>query len=179
MNSAIRNSQFNSHSAQTEGIPPVTWERGPLSRAPLFSPFKVQPATGLKNELVSYMPAHGILACPICGSISTAAVPDFLGRERKGWIWNFCLALARKRYHKRHGGTCVKKVEQQAVKLAKGYDRIAAVVAKTYAVQGDAALSGGLTDDEALILIMDVLNDIDPTLIERNAKKKLSRSKSG
>lgn len=169
----------NSHSAQTEGIPPVTWERGPLSRAPLFSPFRVQPATGLKNELVSYMPARGILACPVCGSISTAAVPDFLGRERRGWIWNFCLALARKRYHKRNGGTCVKKAEEQAVKLAKGYDRIAAVVAKTYAVQGDAALSGGLSDDEALVRIMDILNDIDPTLIERNAKKKLAPKRRG
>jgi len=55
---------------------------------------------------------------------------------------------------------------------------VAAIVAKTYAVMGDAAFKHGLSDDVALIQIMDLLNDGDDTLIERNAKKKLARSKS-
>src|SRR4051794_33848089 len=62
---------------------------------------RVQPATGLKHEMVSYIAPQGNVACGTCGAISTAAAPDFLLRQRRGWIWNFCLALARKRIHKR------------------------------------------------------------------------------
>ena len=198
------------HSAQAEGSS-CAWERGPLSRAPLFltgmgnrlrrrrDAYKYdldergaegrrrrRQATATDSHLVTPVVVHvrkpypdvtDHSRCEACGV--EVRVPEWARRERRESLFKFCLELARRRYHKRNGGTCVKKVEKQAVKLAKGYDRIAAVVAKTYAVQGDAALSGGLSDDEALVRIMDILNDINPTLIERNAKKKLSRSKSG
>src|SRR4051812_19521483 len=45
------------------------------------------------------------------------------------------------------------------------YDRIAAVVAQTYAELGDAA---GLADDEALELIREMLLDFDAEIIDRN-----------
>jgi hypothetical protein len=120
------------------------------------------------NERAMYIGPNAGLVCEICGCESTVVIAS----ERPVWLQKFLLALARKRYHKRHGGTCVGNAENTAVKIAKGYDRIAAVLAKTVAHQGDAF---ELDDNEALILIMDVLNDIDPTLIERNAKKKLAR----
>jgi hypothetical protein len=62
--------------------------------------------------------------------------------------------------------------EEYAVKAAKLPDRIAAIVAKTYAVQGDAAQ---LADDEALMMIRDLLDELDETLIERNKNKRLAR----
>lgn len=64
------------------------------------------------------------------------------------------------------------KAEDYAIKLAKLPDRIAARLAHGYAVQGDAA---ELADSEVLIGIMDLINDLDPTLIERNANKRLAR----
>lgn len=62
--------------------------------------------------------------------------------------------------------------EEYANKVAKLPDRIAAVVGKTYAVRGDAA---EMADDEALMRIRDLADEIDPTLIERNKNKRLSR----
>lgn len=62
--------------------------------------------------------------------------------------------------------------EEYANKVAKLPDRVAAVVGKTYAVRGDAA---EMADDEALMRIRDLTDEIDPTLIERNKNKRLSR----
>lgn len=62
--------------------------------------------------------------------------------------------------------------EEYAVKLTKLPDRIAAIVGKTYAEQGDAA---SLADDEALMMIRDYLTELDDTLIPRNKNKRLSR----
>ena len=62
--------------------------------------------------------------------------------------------------------------EEYAVKVAKLPDRIAAIVAKTYAVMGDGAQ---LADDEALMMIRDRLDELDATLIPRNQHKRLVR----
>jgi hypothetical protein len=64
------------------------------------------------------------------------------------------------------------RAEDKAMKLAKLPDRVAAVVGKTYAVMGDAF---ELCDDEGMLRIVDLLNEIDPTLIERNKEKRLIR----
>lgn len=136
----------------------------------------VQPATGLKHELVMYTGAGGNRSCAICGAVSTAAAPDFLLRERKGWLWNLALNLTRKRYHRKEGGkTCMGRAEDQATKLVKLPDRIAAIVGKTYAVMGDAATESGLADDQALMMIRDVLDDYDNTAVDRNKGKRLAR----
>lgn len=133
----------------------------------------VQPATQLKHELVMYTRAGGNASCDICGAVSTAAAPDGLLRERKGWVWNLAMALARKRYHRKEGGkSCMGRAEDQATKLAKLPDRIAAVVGKTYAVRGDAF---EMADDEALGRIQDLLNEYDETVIDRNKGKRLIR----
>ena len=137
----------------------------------------VQPATGLKHELVMYMRPKGNASCDDCGALSTAAAPDWLLRERRGWIWNFALALARKRYHRRKEGLCMDQAHEYATKLAKLPDRIAAVVGKTYAVMGDAAWDEDrhLADNEALAMIVDLLEELDETIIERNKNKRLAR----
>ena len=118
-----------------------------------------------------YVGPNGDRVCETCGGTALPMSKHQFGESR--WLLSFCLALARKRYHKRNGGTCVSKAENYATKLAKFPDRAAAIVAKTYAVMGDAAFDHGLPNDTALVMIMDLINDIDPTLIERNAKKKL------
>lgn len=60
-----------------------------------------------------------------------------------------------------------------AMKVIRLPDRIAAIVGKTYAVMGDGAK---LADDEALTRIRDLLEELDPKLIERNKNKRLSRT---
>lgn len=62
--------------------------------------------------------------------------------------------------------------DEYAAKVTKLPDRIAAIIGKTYAEMQDAAT---LADDEALMMIRDLLLEIDDTLIERNKKKRLSR----
>ena len=62
-------------------------------------------------------------------------------------------------------------VKQQAADLLKFPERVAAIVGKTYAVMGD---DYKLNDDEALARIRDKLDELDPTLIPKNKKKRLS-----
>lgn len=62
--------------------------------------------------------------------------------------------------------------EEYAVKYLKVLDRIASLIGKTYAEQGDAA---SLADDEALMMIRDEILQCDDTAIERNKNKRLSR----
>lgn len=57
-----------------------------------------------------------------------------------------------------------------ARKLAKLPDRIAVIVSKTYSVCGD---DFKLADDQAVTRIRDLLEEIDPQIIERNKKKRL------
>lgn len=64
----------------------------------------------------------------------------------------------------------------EATKLAKLPDRIAAILSKTVAHKGDAF---ELDDAEALMQILDLINDYDPTLVERMAKKKLTPKRRG
>lgn len=63
-------------------------------------------------------------------------------------------------------------VKMQAASFMKLPERVAAIVGKTYAVMGD---DFKLADDEALTRIRDLLDELDPTLIDRNKKKRLSR----
>jgi DNA-directed RNA polymerase subunit RPC12/RpoP len=67
--------------------------------------------------------------------------------------------------------------EDHAVLVAKFPERVAAIVGKTFEVIGADAFGRGLADDEALALIRNLLNEIDPDLIERNKHKSLSRLK--
>jgi len=62
--------------------------------------------------------------------------------------------------------------EEYAVRLAKFPDRVSAIVGKTFAECGD---DHTITDDDALSLIRDLILDLDPSLIERNKRKKLVR----
>ncbi|HEY6231459.1 MAG TPA: hypothetical protein VIW64_09345 [Pyrinomonadaceae bacterium] len=64
------------------------------------------------------------------------------------------------------------RAEDEARRLAKLPDRVAAIVGKTYAVRGDAF---ELADDQALMMIKDVLDEADPTLVDRNKNKRLIR----
>ena len=66
------------------------------------------------------------------------------------------------------------KPKEYAAQLQRLPDRIAAIVAKTAAVKGDA---WEMDDFEALVRIQDLINALDHTLIERNANKKLTRRK--
>lgn len=50
-------------------------------------------------------------------------------------------------------------------------DKIAAIIGRTYLVRGD---DYKIPDDEAIIRIRDLLEEIDPKIIERNKNKKLS-----
>jgi hypothetical protein len=109
-------------------------------------------------------------SCPICGAAATPALKVWL---RRGWANRLYLALARKRIHKGEGRTnCMPRAEEGARKLAVLPDRVAAVVGKTYAVMGDEAQ---MADDQALMMIRDLLEDLDPTVIERNKNKRLNR----
>lgn len=67
------------------------------------------------------------------------------------------------------------RAEIDAAKWAKFPDRVAAILAKSVAVKGDAF---ELDDAEALIMILDIINELDPTLIERNKDKRLARLRS-
>lgn len=60
----------------------------------------------------------------------------------------------------------------EAEALRKTIDDVAAVISRTYAERGDYS---SLSDDEALILIREVLLRYNPTIINRNKKKRLPR----
>lgn len=64
--------------------------------------------------------------------------------------------------------------EEEAIKVLRLPERVAAIVGKTFAEMGDGA---ELADDEALGMVRDLLIDIDPNLIERNKKKRLARAR--
>jgi hypothetical protein len=84
---------------------------------------------------------------------------------------NLLQALMRRRFSKR-GEINGMTAEERTVKVAKLPDRIAAIIGKTFAEQGDSAT---LADDEALMKIRDYLNELDETLIPRNKNKRLSK----
>ncbi|MGH9942464.1 MAG: hypothetical protein ACRD9R_08930 [Pyrinomonadaceae bacterium] len=68
-------------------------------------------------------------------------------------------------------GTQGMSAEELSLKVAKFPDRIAAIIGKTYAEQGDQAK---LADDTAVMMIRDLLIELDETLIERNKNKRLA-----
>lgn len=83
----------------------------------------------------------------------------------------FLKELARRRMYKRKE-VMIMRPEEYAAKVAKLPERIAAIISKTYAVEGDAA---DMADDEAMMRIRDLLLEIDPQLIEKNKNKRLAR----
>jgi len=60
-------------------------------------------------------------------------------------------------------------IDEMTRKLLKLPDQMAAMIGKTYAVQGD---DFELSDDEVLLRIRDILESIDPEIIERNKNRK-------
>ena len=64
-------------------------------------------------------------------------------------------------------------IEDRTKLILKFPDRVAAIVGKTFAVRGD---DSKLADDVALAMIRDLLESIDPTIIERNKNKRLSKA---
>jgi len=121
---------------------------------------------GTKRPRTSYRVSR---FCAVCGAANSFS-------RIGGWDWlgNFLIALARKRFHKRKDGSCMTAARDYATRLAKLPDRLAAILAKSVAVKGDAF---DLDDAEALIMILDIINELDPTLIERNKDKRLSRTR--
>lgn len=63
------------------------------------------------------------------------------------------------------------KAKMDTLKIVKFPERVAAIVAKTFAVRGD---DYSLSDDEALVRIKDLLEELDPEIIARNKNKRLS-----
>lgn len=64
--------------------------------------------------------------------------------------------------------------EEHAVLLRKFPERVASIIGKTYAIRQDAY---EVADDEALGRIRDLLDELDPNIIERNKNKRLARPK--
>jgi hypothetical protein len=66
--------------------------------------------------------------------------------------------------------------EQEAIALAKFPERVAAIVGKTFVCIGSDAYEGkGLTDDQAISMIKDLLDELDEGIVERNMKKSITR----
>ncbi|PYS89011.1 MAG: hypothetical protein DMF64_19085 [Acidobacteria bacterium] len=116
--------------------------------------------------------------CNQCGQdkarVNAVLMPAGLSRSHRRRLrraaFEFLLRLARRRFLKK--GEKGMAAEEYAMKVAKLPDRVAAIIGKTYAEQGDAAT---LADDEALMMVRDLLLEIDDTLIDRNKNKRLSR----
>ena len=64
------------------------------------------------------------------------------------------------------------RAEDQATKLVKLPDRVATIIGKTFSVKGD---SWEIDDTQALVMIRDLLDELDETLIDRNKDKRLIR----
>jgi hypothetical protein len=94
------------------------------------------------------------------------AIIELLRERARRWI-------AKGKEVKGMGAERGRTPEEYAAKYIKTLDRIAAIVGKTYAEMGDAAV---IADDEGHMMIRDELNELDDTLIERNKRKKLKRS---
>ncbi len=63
-------------------------------------------------------------------------------------------------------------VEAQSALYLKFPERVAAIIGKTYAVRGDDFTT---EDDVALAMIRDLLDELNPKLIEKNKNKRLSK----
>jgi hypothetical protein len=94
---------------------------------------------------------------------------EFRSSALQAMVYPVLRELAKRRRLKRKEGITL--AEDYAKKLARFPDRVAAIVGKTYAVMGDSA---PLADDEANMRIVDLCNELDETLIDRNKNKRLS-----
>lgn len=63
-------------------------------------------------------------------------------------------------------------VKKQTLDYIEFPNRVAAIIGKTFLIRGDDWTK---SNDEALSRIRDLLNELDPSLIERNKNKRLSR----
>lgn len=133
----------------------------------------------------------------VIGRITTEACGDCCDRRDEvdnlrdplgpAAVAEFCLLVAMKRFERRtmllprngsqqkEKSALAKDPSKYAAWLQKFPDRVAAIVAKTYAEMGDDAFAHGVPDDVALVMIRDLLNEGDDTLISRNANKRLAR----
>ncbi len=62
------------------------------------------------------------------------------------------------------------KAQTYAEKLIRYPEEVAKIIGKTFLLSGEDAL---LTDDDALTRIRDLLDDIDPSILEENKDKRL------
>lgn len=95
------------------------------------------------------------------------------GQEREERTLDTLVSLCERRHEK---GRITGMPEQHAVAIAKFPERVAAIIGKTFAVIGPDAFDErkGLSDDQAVSMIADLLHDLDPGLIERNQNKRLA-----
>jgi hypothetical protein len=130
-------------------------------------------------------------ACASCCDRREEAVEHKGGtlptRLRGPELKEFCRRVALKRFEragrigqirpiqKKGESALAKSPEEYATWLQRLPDRVAAIIGKTVAVQGDGFT---LEDDTALIYIMDEINRGDDTAIERNKNKRLAPRKS-
>lgn len=135
----------------------------------------------LTTEFIASKKQKGLnLFCNGCRQNNPEGVRRFLRAGRpvqkvdRREVTRFLRELARRRIAKRRGIKMT--AEMYAVKLAKLPDRIAAIVGKTYAELGDAwDADKHLCDDTAMMMIRDLVNDLDESLIPRNKNKRLIR----
>lgn len=137
------------------------------------------PGCGLMRPAKEFRAHRGGITnpfCQFCWRFNRGKVFPLSGgwceqQRRRRATYLLLLALARKRFEER-GDINGMTPEEYAAKAVKLLDRIALIVGKTYAEQGDAA---SLEDDTALMMIRDDLNAWDDTIIERNKNKRLKR----
>ncbi len=159
--------------------------RRQTTRTTWRGPTRMCPVCGEKRVVRDFQPVRKTaghtrrplnLFCNECRLRNPDGVRRFLHAGRpvakvnRREVVRFFRELARRRFLKGRG--LLMSAEEYAVKASKLPDRIAAIIGKTYAEMGDAAQ---LADDEALMMIRDVLLELDPTLIERNKNKRLAR----
>lgn len=137
---------------------------------------------GEKREWTEFLHSPGTaMLVPFCG-ICRRERRDEVRRlaqksrpEVRRRVMAILLELAKRRTEHFEGRKGVARVaEEYAAKLAKLPDRVAVIIGKTYSEIGDEF---EVSDDTAVGMIRDLLYDIDPSLIEQNKNKKLSRRK--
>jgi hypothetical protein len=108
------------------------------------------------------------------GGVARLAAPHFSTQEEApdSAANDFPMVTAPQPGQQKEKSALAKDPKEYAKWLQTFPDRVAAIVGKTYAVMGDAY---EVVEDEALVMIMDLLNAGDDTLIPRNAEKKLAR----
>jgi hypothetical protein len=92
-------------------------------------------------------------------------------RKKSAFRHNFFKVYRFLKSRKKEVNTVARK--QDVLGILKFPERVAAIVGKTYAVMGD---DFKLADDEANMMIRDLLEEYDEGIIRRNKNKRLSKS---